>query len=191
MTHAFRARFWTIYWGVTSGERLALNPFFLAGKGGPHEDGLGALLLSAHRLRDAKSPGRNWDPEAMGAMVVVRCQVLVQFPTFIELPAVESSWIPQKRVNFAIVKCHNARAFNPTFWDESLPALRVLRWCWRSGISKLRSLSGQIFVWRVILPLDIFKPARRYFMVKKGGEATRSLRILLVNPGNIPSGKLT
>ena len=60
---------------------------------------------------------------------------------------------PPKTGEIWIVKCHNANswALNPTFWDESVPAIRVLRLCWRSGISKLRSLSGQIFVWRVIL----------------------------------------
>jgi hypothetical protein len=55
---------------------------------------------------------------------------------------------PPKTGEIWIVKCHNANswALNPTFWDESVPAIRVLRLCWRSGISKLRSLSGQIFV---------------------------------------------
>ena len=155
---------------------LSFWPLVLAGKGGPHEDGLGALLLSAHCLRDAKSPGPNWgDADGMGPMVLVRCQSLVQFPTLIELPAVESHQFDKKMVV-------NRWALSPHFVGWIGSTFSGLCLCWRSGISQLRSLSGQIFVWRVILHRTSSKTIYGFYGEERRRSHVRFEDLVEVNP---------
>ena len=59
----------------------------------------------------------------------------------------------------------NRWALSPLFVGWIGSTFSGLCLCWRSGISQLRSLSGQIFVWRVILHRTSPKTIYRFYMV--------------------------